>query len=184
MSKKLLESAKEKLYGQLLTDFEDFYAFLKSENMTFSQGYKCYKFKYKGADVGSVSVGENYVGCGVSLEYSGDSDKYVEGQAAEVVDIFMKSLEHKCTNCREGRTGCSKQLGMTVNVAGNSHKNLCVQAFGNFLSFAFSSIDGDMSSMMRTTPKSSPAINNDSPVSIDTVKSLILIKKAYIIEKL
>ena len=180
MSKKLLESAKEKLSGQLLTDFENFYAFLKSENMTFTQGYKCYRIKYKGADVGSVSISENSVGCGVSLEYKGGSDKYVEEQSEELVGLFMKSLEHKCINCREGRTGCSKQSGMTINVTGNSYNNLCVQAFGGFMSFTFSSIDGDMNTMMRTTPKSSPAIDNDSPVSLDTVKSLILIKKAYI----
>ena len=180
MSKKLLELAKEKLNGQLLADFEDFYAFLKSENMTFAQGYKCYKFKYKGIDAGNVRVDENAVGCSVALEYN-NSDKYVERQPEELIDLFMKSLEHKCTNCREGRTGCSKQLGMTINVAGDSYKNICKQAFGGFLSFSFSSIEGDMRNMMRTTPKSLPAINNDSPVSIDTVKQLILIKKSYIV---
>ncbi|MCL2407138.1 MAG: hypothetical protein FWC95_04340 [Defluviitaleaceae bacterium] len=182
MSKKLLEQAKENLSGQLYEDFLDFYNFLKSENVTFAQGYKCYKFKYKGEDVGKVSTFATHVECRVSLSFKSGSDKYVTGQTAELADIFMKSLSHKCTNCREGRTGCGKQLGMTINVAGESHKNICVQAFGDFLSFAFSSIDGYMRTMMRTTPKTLPAINNDSPVTIETVKNLILIKKAYITE--
>lgn len=182
MSKKLLETAQLKLKNQLLTDFNDFYVFLKSENMTFTQGYKCYKFKYKGIEVGNVGVDDDFVGCNVSIDFHGDSIKYIENQSEELVDIYMKSLEHKCINCRDGRTGCSKVLGMTVNVAGNSHKNICVQAFGGYRQFSFASIDGDMRNMMRTTPKTAPAINNHSPVSIDTVKNLILVKKAYIIE--
>jgi len=116
MSKKLLELARTRLSGRLLTDFEDFYAFLKSESMAFSQSYKCYRFKYKGVDIGKVSLRYDAVGCRVSLAYKGNSDKYVEGQAEELADIFMKSLEHKCINCREGRTGCSKQLGMTIRL--------------------------------------------------------------------
>ena len=183
MSKKLREKANEKLSNQLLADFENFYEFLQSENMTFLQGYKCYRFKYKGVDVGKVWVDDNYVRCNVALELHSSGYKYVEGQPDELVDIYMKSLEHKCTNCRDGRTGCSKQLGMTVNVLDTDYENICVQAFGDFLQFAFESIKGDMRNVMRTTPKISPTIDNDSPVSIDTVKSLILIKKAYINDK-
>ena len=180
MSKKLLETAKEKLSNQLLTEFEDFYAFLKAEDMTFSQGYKCYKFKYDGADVGKIKVDDNIVRCNVSLELRSNGLKYIENQPEELVDIYMKSLDNKCTNCRDGRTGCSKQLGMTVKLADNIHKNICVQGFGDFLQFSFESIEGSMRTMMRTTPKIAPAIDNDSPVSIGTVKGLILIKKAYI----
>ncbi|MCL2546466.1 MAG: hypothetical protein FWE06_04640 [Oscillospiraceae bacterium] len=184
MSKKLLEIAKEKLSGQLLADFEDFYAFLKSEDMTISQGYKCYKFKYKGIDVGKVRINENSIGCEVSFEWIGNSDKYVNEQSEEVVDIFMKALEHKCVNC--AKEGCSKDLAMTVNVAGNSHMNICVLAFGESKSFAFTSIDNDMRNMMWITPWIRPESMhhyNNIPVFIDSVKSLILIKKAYIIDK-
>ena len=178
MSKKLLELANEKLSGQLLSDFENFYTFLKSENMIFSQGYKCYRFKYSNVDVGKVGIEDNRVWCKVPFECKGNIDRYVEGQSEEIVDLVMKSLESKCCNCRDGRTDCARDLGTTINVFGKCHKNICVHAFND--SMSFSSVDGSLSNTMRITPR--PTSYNDGPYSIDTVKSLILTKKAHIIE--
>jgi len=185
MSKKLLELAKEKLNNQLLSDFEDFYAFTKSEDMTFSQGYKCHKLKYKGMDISKVRISDNSVGCTILIERSENYDNYVEGQAHELVKLFNKALEHKCINCEEH--GCSVNLALTIHVAGNSHKNICVNAFGDHMSFSFLSIDNDMKNMMWITPWVRPTSlrhRNDFPVSIDSVKNLIRIRKTHIMNKM
>jgi len=186
MSKKLLELATEKLTGQLLSDFENFYTFLKSENMTLTQGYKCYKFKYKGKDVGKIRIDDNSVGCTVLIGSNGNHDKYVEEQATELTDIFTKALEHKCVYCRVH--GCTTHMAMmTLNIAGINHDNICVNAFGDFRSFSFISIADSMQNMMWITPWIRPESlhhYNKIPVSIDTVKSAFYIKKAYVINKM
>jgi len=184
MSKKLLELAKENLCSQLLTEFENFCTFIKSENMTISQGYKCFTIKFKGISVGKIRISNNSVELEIEFEYSDTSDIYVEAQSEELVDIFMKSLEHKCINCEEHC--CSKKaLAMTINVAGNCYKNVCINAFGGTTAFAFSSIGDNMQNMMWITPWLRPHSLrhvNDRPVSVDTVKSVMLIKKLYIMD--
>ena len=52
------------------------------------------------------------------------------------------------------------------------------------MDFVFVSVDGSLNKMMRITPKFEPAFDDDGPVSVDTVKGLILLKKSYIAEKI
>jgi len=165
--------ATELLHGQLLADFEEFLAFLKSEKMTVSKIYGGYRIKYKGEGVSGMGIGENSFGFRVYIGGPADFGVYLEGQSDEFIGAFMQSLEHKCNNCRDGRTGCSRNLGGTFTVDGKAYKNICLGAFGEFVSCDFS-VEGDINNMKHNTTK--------RLVPFGSVKKLILVRKAHIMK--
>ena len=172
-------------HRQLLEEIEDFLDFLKSEKITISKAYKSYKFKYKGEVIGGFRIDENSFTCDIGWGF-GVLDDYLEGQPEEFINLFAKCLAYKCTNCREGRTGCSKRLGATFNARGKSYENICVGAFGTWGGISFTTVDGSMTMMRRGDGYYTDDLDwiEDILVSIEDLKKLILVKKERILREL
>ncbi len=180
--------AREQLDGDFWGEFEQFLAYLKQNKISIHwKSINGFNMKYRGDKVGIISFlgagswddgiieAKNHVHIGVDTVGWGKSgfDTYLENQSDEIVDLLMEMIANKCIHCRP-TCGCSQASGRTVEVAGNSHQNACMNA----TQYAFK---GDnMRELTMFSPRASITPVPIRHVPIDTVKKLIHARKEYI----
>jgi len=185
---KIEELAPKKLDGEFLKDFNDFLDFLKREKISAPwKSINGFKMKYKGEGVGGISfLGEggwadgiveakNHIHIGVdTIGYRKDGfDLYLDGQSDEIKKMLMERLSYLCIHCRP-TCGCSQVSGRNAAAAGKMYEKVCA----NMTGYGFS---GDnMRELTLFSPRASFTPEPVGKYPIETVKKLILARKAYI----
>jgi len=176
---KIDECVKVQLDENLLEGVEDFIHFLKGEKIslpwTSGNGYD---LKYKGKRIGKIYFRDerNRVELNIDTAERDKCDVYLEGQANEIIGLFMERIKNDCIQCRP-TCGCSQGPGMTVEVSGNQYKNICIHSLG----YHFIKSGGDMQAMSLRSPNATMGerfVVRD--ISIEAIKHLILARKKYI----
>ena len=177
---KIHDLIQEKLSGDVLKDFEAFLDFLKEEKINTPwerfgyEGIHTFCIKHKGQHIGQIGFlnDENHVRIQVIAEWS-NFDSYVEGQPVEVIDMLMERLSYTCIHCRPG-WDCEKNSGWTRKLAGKQYENRC----SHMSTYRF--ISGDMNTFTLYTPIFRQPQESVGEFPLETVKKLILARKAYI----
>jgi hypothetical protein len=184
------EVAQRKLDGDFLKAFDDFIVFLENEDIKLPwKSINGFKMTYKGEHIGAIHLGaggwldnaiekKNHLNMHV-YAYGGNFDEYLDGQNAEVIDLFMERIENKCVHCRP-TCGCSRASGRTVHVAGKAFENVC----NNASVYNFDNVGSVMREMTMNSPCAVYPPIPIRPVPLETVKKLILARKAYITKSL
>jgi len=180
--------ARQKLDGEFLNDFQAFLSFLKQEKVTTPwKSINGFKMKYKNENIGGITFlgaggwndgiieAKNYIHIGVDTAKweKGEFDKYLDSQPDEIVSMFMEMIDNQCIHCRP-TCGCSQVSGGTVEVAGASHQNICVNA----TQYKFKG--NNLRELMMFNPRASLTPVPVRIVPLETVEKLILARKAYI----
>ena len=185
----IMDVARKQLSGDILDEFEMFLGFLKDEKINpVWKSINGFSAKYKGEGVCSITLGapgwfdnaierKNYIGVGVETVGWGKIgfDEYLEGQDDEIIRLFMEQISNKCVHCRP-TCGCSKVSGRTIEVAGRQHENVCMNATG----YKFYASGDNMREFIMCSPCAVYPPIEVRPVPIETVKKLIMARKAYI----
>jgi len=179
--------ARTQLDGAFLTEFEDFMQFCHNEKIRLPwKSINGFKMTYKSKNIGSFTLGaggwlddninkRNYVLIHINTTDRHDYYAYLRNQPQEIVNLFMEQIKHKCTHCRP-TCGCSKVSGRTVCVADTLHENVCM----NTISYKFYASGSSMQTLMMCTPRAVYPPEDVRQIPLETVKSLILARKAYI----
>jgi len=184
--------AQQQLSGTLLNEFMGFLAFLKEEKIRIAwKSINGFKATYKSKGVAGITLGalgwldkaietSNFVVIQVSTaDVAWDDghgfDGYLQGQPESVVDLFMEQIKNKCVHCRP-TCGCSKVSGRTVHAAGKQYDNVCMNA----PSYKFYAAGSSMKNMTICTPCAVYPPVAVGEVPLETVKALVVARKAYI----
>ena len=167
------------LNGNLLKEFGEFLDFLKEEGMRVPwASINAFNINYKGKRAGYINIHKiNCVGIKIPTAEPYEFDNYFWGQPDEIIDVFIKNINMKCTRCYPGHGS-----GMTVTLFGKQYENYCF----NRQRFHFISSGDNMRTLTLlgpNTPGNGPPAQS-CEVSIEIVKKLILIRKEYIIKML
>ena len=179
---KIDECAKLRLDEPLLSNVEEFIAFLRSEKINLPwTSINGFDLKYKGKRVGKIYFREgpmmspaafarterNCVELNIDTAERDKYEIYLEGQPNDVVSLFTERVQSKCVGCRP-TCECSRGPGMNIYVSGEEYKNICIHATG----FQLIKVGGDLQAMHLQS--------NGKEVAIATVKRLVLARKRYI----
>jgi hypothetical protein len=171
--------ANQKLDGTVLKEFDEFLEFLKSEKISTPwKSINGFKMNYKGKIVGAISMNyseKNYIDISVATtgEWSGYDD-YLEGLSDELTNLFMAQISIKCIHCRP-TCGCSSHT-WNYDVMGKKITDGCRNAGW----YSFDNNSGNLSTMMLLTSRAELTRIPIRQIPLETVKSLILTRKAYI----
>ena len=184
------EIARKQLAGNIFGEFEKFFGFLKDEKINpVWKSINGFNANYKGERICTITLGapgwldnaierKNYIGINV-LTTDWDFDKYLEGQSEKIASLFMEQIANKCVHCRP-TCGCSKVSGRTVQVSGKQYENVCMNA----LLYKFYISGDDMREMIMCSPCALYPPIEIRPVTLETVKNLIMARKEYVVKSL
>jgi len=179
--------AAVQLDGCFYRDFVILLDFLKKENIRLPwKSLNGFKMTYKSRNIGGFTLGaggwqdnniekRNYIVMHIASADGNDFDAYLEGQPDEIKGLFMEQIGNVCVHCRP-TCGCSRASGRTVSVAGREYNNVCMNAPG----FKFTASGDGMESMTMCTPRAVYPPEPVREVPLETVKKVILARKAYI----
>jgi len=190
---KVNEFAKQKLEGKLLRDFENFFSFLKEQKFTVKwKGISAFWINHKNKHIGAIAFfgkgGWDDVGLRncetncvtISVNFEPEFFNFLNNKDNEnynrIMGIVMERLNSKCINCREGRTGCSKRLGNSINFNGQDYNNICAGA----LWFDFLNSGDSMDVMYENVPSNNGVVPlQNGAVTNDVIKDMLLAGKEY-----